>query len=181
MTFAFILSMTEALFIFSKNGLASGSLYSTRITMHWLVISLVAVTHGLGYAAIYYNKIVNNKPHFISWHGWIGLAASILFWIQLSLGIFAKYPKLLQRFLEAKKVKASHALYGMLIFLTGMSAMILGLWSTWFATNASLIAFYLALGLCLLLSGTIGLKFIKKHGPVLVKLYFFAIIYCYLK
>ncbi|KAK4300706.1 hypothetical protein Pmani_027106 [Petrolisthes manimaculis] len=68
MTLSFTGLMTEGLFMFSKSGLAGNQLHSTRVTAHWLILLCVAAAHGFGYAAIYYTKEFNNKPHITSWH-----------------------------------------------------------------------------------------------------------------
>ncbi|XP_066950209.1 transmembrane reductase CYB561D2 [Macrobrachium rosenbergii] len=167
MTLSFTGAMTEAIFIFTKYGLASGSLRSTRVTAHWIVIGIAALCHFIGYAVIYYNKEINNKPHNTSWHGFLGLIASVLFWIQLSVGIFAKYPQLLKNVMPLKRLRASHALFGMLIFISGMGAMILALWSTWFVSNASPAAFYGAMGLYITLALTAVIVFTKKYAQLL--------------
>ena len=158
--------MPEAIYVFSKYGLASRSLRSTRVTAHWLILGLAAVAHSIGYAVIYYNKEINDKPHYTSWHGLMGLVTSVLFWIQLCVGVFAKYPKLLESFMSVKRVRTNHALFGTLIFTTGMATMILALWSNWFATNASPLAFYGALVLNVALMLTTLVIFTKKYSVI---------------
>lgn len=163
MTLAFTALVTEAMFMFSKYRLIPGSLHSTKVTAHWVTLFLAGIAHTTGYAVIYYNKELNNSPHRTSWHGSIGFVTSLLFWLQLSVGVFAKYPNLLKSFAKAKFIKANHALFGTLIFSLGMVTMILALWSDWFTKNASPVAFYLALAFYMLLSVTICGKFIKKY------------------
>lgn len=158
--------MTEAIFMFSKSGLAAGRLHRTKITAHWLVLMVAAVAHGLGYAAIYYNKELNNKPHYTSWHGSLGLFTSVLLWLQLSVGIFVKYPNLLKSVMKVGTVKASHGLFGMVTFATGMVTVALGLWSKWFQGNAPQLAFYSGLGLHILLMLIVCKKFLMKYAWV---------------
>ncbi|XP_045616924.1 transmembrane reductase CYB561D2 [Procambarus clarkii] len=166
MTLAFTGLMTEAVFMFSKSGLAAGRVHSTKITAHWVVLILVATVHGVGFAAIYYNKELNNKPHFVSWHGCVGLAASVLLWVQLNAGVFAKYPKLLKSIMQVKTVKANHGLFGMFMFTTSMVTIVLGLCTTWFQDNASRLAFYSSLGLHILLVLIVGKKLLTKYGGI---------------
>nr|XP_027219248.1 cytochrome b561 domain-containing protein 2-like [Penaeus vannamei] len=163
MTAAFTGLMTEALLIFSKSGLAAGALHSTRVTIHWIILLLTAVCHSLGFAAIYFNKELNEKPHFTSWHGRIGLLASVFLVIQLSVGVFAKYPKLLKMFMHARSVKANHAVVGMLTFSLGMVATLLGFWSTWFANNSSARVSYGFVGFHAILLVVIVQKVLKKY------------------
>ncbi|KAK8731302.1 hypothetical protein OTU49_007531 [Cherax quadricarinatus] len=166
MSLAFTGLMTEAIFMFSKFGLADGKLHSAKITAHWIVISLTAAAHGLGFAAIYYNKELASKPHYVSWHGCIGLAASTLLWLQLSVGVFAKYPKLLKSIMHVKTVKANHGLFGMVTYTAGMVTISLGLCSIWFQSNTSQLIFYSALCLHILLMFIVCQKLIMKYAWV---------------
>ncbi|XP_042211072.1 transmembrane reductase CYB561D2-like [Homarus americanus] len=164
MTVAFTGLMTEAVFMFSEASLAAGRRHSTKITAHWFVLLLVAVAHSLGFASIYINKELNNKPHFTSWHGSVGLVTSVLLWAQLSVGVFAKYPRILSRVMQARTVKANHGLFGMVVFSAGMITIALGLWSTWFQNNASQVVIYSALVLHISLMFIVCKKFIKKYA-----------------
>ncbi|XP_037782172.1 cytochrome b561 domain-containing protein 2-like [Penaeus monodon] len=163
MTTAFTGLMTEALLIFSKSGLAAGALHSTRVTVHWILLLLTAVCHSLGFAAIYFNKELNEKPHFTSWHGTVGLVASVFLVLQLSVGVFAMYPKLLKMFMDARSVKANHAVVGTLTFSSGMVATLLGFWSTWFANNSTARVSYGFIGFHAVLLGIIVQKVLKKY------------------
>ncbi|XP_068213183.1 transmembrane reductase CYB561D2-like [Palaemon carinicauda] len=169
MTFSFTGAMSEALFIFTKYGVASRSTHRTRVTAHWIMIGLAALCHSVGYAVIYYNKEVNNKPHHTSWHGFLGFIVSILFWIQVSFGFFAKYPLLLRSFLSVIKIRTSHALFGILIFISGIGTMILGLWSSWFVSNASVTGFYGALGLYVVLVFAAIFVLVEKYSKILCR------------
>lgn len=150
--------------MFSKSGLASSKLHSTRVTAHWAILLCAAVAHGLGFTAIYYNKELNDKPHFTSWHGIMGLAASGLLWLQLSAGIFIKYPTLLKTLFSLKLIKACHGLSGTLTYTVGMIAMLLSFWSLWFQKNAPEYVLYFALLLHLMLLFIVCRKFISKYG-----------------
>lgn len=150
--------------MFSKSGLGSIQLYTNRVTAHWVILLCAGAAHGLGFTAIYYNKELNNKPHFTSWHGTMGLAASVLLWLQLCAGMFVKYPTLLKKFFSLKLIKACHGLSGTLTYATGMLAMLLSFWSLWFQNNAPDYVLYFALILHLMLLLIVCRKFISKYG-----------------
>ena len=40
---------------------------------HWVLLVLTMVSAYSGLAAITYNKIINNKHHYVSWHGFSGI------------------------------------------------------------------------------------------------------------
>lgn len=159
MVFQYTGLMTEALYTFSKSGLASGQPHSTKVTTHWALLAAVAAAHGLGWAAIYYTKEANNKPHLTTWHGCVGCLASMLLWVQLSGGIFSKYPKLVASVLPLKTLRSWHSLSGFLVYTVGVVALILSLGSPWYKSNASDWTVYAALGLHLVL--VVGV--LKRH------------------
>ncbi|XP_071538444.1 transmembrane reductase CYB561D2 [Panulirus ornatus] len=164
MTVAFTGLMTEAIFMFSKYGLAGGRLHSAKITAHWLVLMLAAVAHGVGYVTIYYNKELNSKPHYTSWHGSLGLSTSVLFWLQLSVGIFVRYPKLLKSVMQGRTLKAIHGLFGMMTFGAAMITVALGLWSNWFQDKVPKLTLYSGVGLHILLMFIVCKKFLMKYA-----------------
>lgn len=151
MTLAYTGFMTEAMYTFSKSGLASGQPHSTKVTTHWALLAAVATVHGLGWAAIYFTKEANNKPHLTSWHGCLGCLASILLWVQLSGGIFAKYPKLIANVLPLRTLRSWHSLSGFFVYTVGVIALILSLGSPWYKSVASDGSVYAALGLHMVL------------------------------
>lgn len=149
--------------MFSKHGLGSGWLHSSKVTAHWVLLTAVAAAHGLGYAAIYYTKEAKNKPHLTSWHGLLGFMTSLLLWTQLSAGVFSKYPKLLQSFVPLRALRAGHSLSGSVTFAAGMVTLCLALWSVWFQSNAAAWSFYPALALHLLLLFVVCKRHVQKY------------------
>ena len=49
------------------------------------------VSAGFGFAAVFLNKEVNNRKHFVSWHGKFGLATSVAVVLAIIGGVIAKY------------------------------------------------------------------------------------------
>ncbi|XP_063847873.1 transmembrane reductase CYB561D2-like [Scylla paramamosain] len=134
--------MAEAVSLFTKYSLATGRPHSTRVTAHWVLLAAAAIAHGLGYAAIYYTKESKNKPHLTSWHGSLGFVTSLVLWTQVSVGVFAKYPKVLERFVSLRALREGHSLSGSLCFVLGVVTVCVSLWSDWFQSNAGMWAVY---------------------------------------
>ena len=71
--FQYGLFMLEAILIFSPHSsLLSSSARSVKVKYHWLLQVVANVLIALGFVAIYYNKNINSKPHFTTWHGCVG-------------------------------------------------------------------------------------------------------------
>uniref|UniRef100_A0A4W3HPM4 ascorbate ferrireductase (transmembrane) n=1 Tax=Callorhinchus milii TaxID=7868 RepID=A0A4W3HPM4_CALMI len=150
MTLAFSFIMTEAILLFSPECSPVPS-YSRKIKvrLHWLLQGLATVCALFGLAAISYNKALNNKPHFASWHGLCGLVTVICTCLQSVGGIFLFYPKLMRKWSLAK-LKLYHSISGLVLHMLGSTSLLLGMCSTWFTVAVSGISWYM-LALCPLL------------------------------
>ncbi|CAL4187487.1 unnamed protein product, partial [Meganyctiphanes norvegica] len=160
---AFTSLMVPSCLIFTEDGLASGALHKTKLFLHWLLLGLAFVIAGAGFFVIYYNKELNDKPHFISWHGIIGLLACICLAIQVSFGIISKYPLYLKRFIGFKLIRATHAIFGVNTLILGMIAIILGFLSDWYYKNGSKWVMYSAIMLHILLIYRVAYIVIQKY------------------
>ena len=58
---------------FHANG--AGAPLNERVALHFWLQTLAALSAAVGFGVIYYNKARFGKPHFISWHAYVGLAA----------------------------------------------------------------------------------------------------------
>ncbi|KAG5835914.1 hypothetical protein ANANG_G00249050 [Anguilla anguilla] len=77
MTLAFSFFMTEALLLFSPHSSPIQKFsHKSKARYHWILQCLCVACAGLGLAAISYNKHLNGKPHFSTWHGLVGLLAA---------------------------------------------------------------------------------------------------------
>lgn len=139
MSVAFTGLMAEAVSMFTKYSIASGRPHTTKITSHWVLLTAATIAHGLGYAAIYFTKESKNKPHLTSWHGILGLTTSIFLWTQVSVGVFSKYPKIVENFIPLRVLRSAHSLSGSLCFALAMVTICVSLWSSWFQ---SAVGFY---------------------------------------
>ncbi|XP_076056383.1 putative transmembrane reductase CYB561D1 [Oratosquilla oratoria] len=125
----FTVCMTEAILVLSKNSIFGVFSRDKRILAHWLLLCFGALMEIAGFYAIYTNKMINDKPHFTSWHGLIGLITVILSCFQLSMGAFAKYPRLLSPVVKMKNVKFAHALFGGFVYLLGVVTIVISFYS----------------------------------------------------
>jgi hypothetical protein len=62
-----------------------------------------------GFAAIYLNKEIADKPHFKTWHSRVGLAALLGSLLVAVGGIAAKYSSSLKNYIRPINVKLYHA------------------------------------------------------------------------
>eukprot|EP00042_Codosiga_hollandica_P026726 m.128211 g.128211 ORF g.128211 m.128211 type:complete len:198 (-) comp52285_c0_seq1:40-633(-) len=90
LTIGFVLLMPQGALVISGRGLGG-----PRIPVHATLMGLAVLAIALGFAAIFYNKVLFLRPHFTTWHGLIGLivsAAAIVMWSG-ALGYFIKGAK----------------------------------------------------------------------------------------
>ena len=108
-----------------------------KVRFHWIAMTLASVLGSCGVAVIYYNKILNNKPHFTSWHGLFGILTIVIFAAQALGGIFVLYPAAAMGVISRKFVKKFHFLGGSAVALMGYFSLLLGLYSNWFVGKVS--------------------------------------------
>ncbi|KAI1890320.1 hypothetical protein AGOR_G00152520 [Albula goreensis] len=146
MTLAFSLFMTEALLLFSPAASPLRSLpHKTKVRWHWVLQCLCAGSAGLGLASISYNKHLNGKPHFSTWHGLTGLVSVGVLALQSTGAVPLLYPALAKRLgLSLAKLKRYHAAAGLVSYLLGSASLLLGMASLWFTASVRGAAWYLA-------------------------------------
>lgn len=144
MTLAFSLFMTEAILLFSPHGSPIKQLpHKTKGRVHWILQSLCASCAVLGLAAISYNKYLNDKPHFTSWHGFLGLLTVCVTGLQ-SVGAVPLIYHSLAKGWSLAKLKRYHAASGLITYLLGSGSILLGLCSAWFTASVSGYTWYLS-------------------------------------
>ncbi|KAL2091280.1 hypothetical protein ACEWY4_013543 [Coilia grayii] len=144
MTLAFSFLMTEAVLLFSPHSSPVRKLpHKTKGRLHWMLQCMCVTCAGLGLGAICYNKYLNDKPHFTSWHGLVGLITVIVVGVQSLAGLPLIYIKLAKGWSLAK-LKRYHAVTGLLTYLLGSGSLLLGLWSAWFTGLVNGLAWYFA-------------------------------------
>ncbi|KAM8917218.1 transmembrane reductase CYB561D2 isoform 1-T1 [Spinachia spinachia] len=146
--FQFSLFMTEAILLFSPHGSPLRTLpHKTKARSHWILQCLCVSCAALGLAAIVYNKHLNGKPHFTSWHGLLGLLAACVVALQSSAAVPLLYPSLAKGWSLAK-LKRYHAAAGLVAYLLGSGSLLLGLRSAWFSAAVGEYTWYLAAACC---------------------------------
>ncbi|XP_027858381.1 transmembrane reductase CYB561D2 isoform X1 [Xiphophorus couchianus] len=154
MTVAFGFFMTEAILLFSPHGsFIKRFPHKTKGRVHWILQSLCGSCAVLGLAAVYYNKNLNGKAHFTSWHGLLGLITVCVVCVQSLAAMPLIYHSLAKDWSLAK-LKRYHAASGLVTFLLGCTSLLLGLCSSWFTASVGGYAWYLA-AICPALSALI--------------------------
>lgn len=144
MTLAFSLFMTEAILLFSPHSSPMKSLpHKSKGRVHWVLQCLCVSCAVLGLAAISYNKHLNGKPHFTSWHGLLGLITVCVVGVQSIAAVPLIYHSLAKGWSLAK-LKRYHAASGLVTFLLGSASLLLGLCSAWFTAAVGDYTWYLS-------------------------------------
>ncbi|NWY75625.1 C56D2 protein, partial [Erithacus rubecula] len=146
--------MTEALLIFSpETSLLRSFSRKVRVRAHWALQLLALLCALLGLGIITYNKHLNGKGHFVTWHGLTGLLAVLYAGGQCAGGVLLLYPKLIKNWTLAK-LKLYHATSGLVGYLLGCASLMLGMCSLWFTTTVTGASWYLAM-LCPLITSLV--------------------------
>ncbi|NWT66688.1 C56D2 protein, partial [Prunella himalayana] len=146
--------MTEALLIFSpETSLLRSFSRKVRVRVHWALQLLALLCALLGLGIITYNKHLNGKGHFVTWHGLTGLLAVLYTGGQCTGGVLLLYPKLMKNWTLAK-LKLYHATSGLVGYLLGCASLMLGMCSLWFTTTVTGASWYLAM-LCPLVTSLV--------------------------
>lgn len=165
--------MSEGILTFSKwFSLIPFSSRDQKTTWHWLLHSAALIAAYTGLAAISYVKYTNQKAHYTTWHGILGITVCCTLAIQASGGIIEMYPTILPFTIRKVILKRLHAFSGSVTFAIGMATTVLGLYSTWF--NANLDNKYLWAMCCacpVVMFSAVFLQFLKNHVSQMFKRY----------
>lgn len=136
--------MTEAILLFSTHAsVIKRFSHKTKSRVHWILQSLTLSCAVLGLAAISYNKYLNGKPHFSSWHGLLGLLTVCVVALQSLAALPLNYHSLAKGWSLAK-LKRYHAASGLVTYLLGSVSLLLGLCSAWFTASVREYTWYLS-------------------------------------
>lgn len=148
------------------------SLFPKKISKHLLlelhgyIQVTVFIGFNLGFAAIYINKENNEKPHFKSWHGLLGLVQGILITSQISLGALAKYAKVLPVKLNVGRLKTWHNLLGTIVIIFAIFNMVTAFFTNFFAFQTNILVAYLLSVIFVLLYGFISIRTFKTNSRI---------------
>ncbi|TNN84329.1 Cytochrome b561 domain-containing protein 2 [Liparis tanakae] len=141
---------TKAILIFSPYGsLLKKFPHKTKGRVHWFLQVLCVSCAVLGLAAIFYNKHLNGKPHFTSWHGLLGLLTVCAVGLQSVAALPLVYHSLAKGWSLAK-LKRYHTATGLVTYLLGSASLLLGLSSAWFTGSVGEYSWYLSALCCAL-------------------------------
>lgn len=124
--------MTTAINAVSPGDLASDWMpIRLRSARHWVLQVCGWIIVLSGFLVILSNKIIGEKPHFVSLHAKFGLASLVLMCITMLGGLGALYSLKLKNYLAPMYTKLIHAFAGLFTFSLGVITIILGLFSNW--------------------------------------------------
>lgn len=166
MTLGFGFFMLQAVLVFSPNSSLLKNVRDRRVkvTWHWVLNFIGLICVVFGFISIFYNKVLNGKPHFTTWHGCIGLAAIIYGILQAVGGIFAKYTP---KGMKPVDMKIYHATSATLMISLASAAMALGMCSTWYTKEVEGTAWYLSVFGCGLLALVVTMQVTDNYLPII--------------
>ncbi|KAH3880427.1 hypothetical protein DPMN_004341 [Dreissena polymorpha] len=146
MTLAFVAGMFEALMVFNReSSLFLNASRPTKVLVHHVLQVFAIVCALSGFGVIFYNKMLNDKPHFTTWHGLFGVITICSLPLAAVGGNVVKY-QFLRDMLRIKitlaQLKIYHATGGLIVFTMVMITLMLSLYSNWFTGNVSGILWY---------------------------------------
>jgi len=103
--------------------------WTGRNRLHVLLSALASYSSYYGLYSIWVTKNINNKPHFTSWHGQVGLAAMIAIVYMYLTGIVSFHRP------NYKFPKSTHKKLAIFAIGSYLLAYILGLYSNWANEN----------------------------------------------
>lgn len=138
MSVGFVLLVCQAIMVFSReSGLFVSSPRSEKHTLHAILNAFAFVSILFGIGAVYLNKEINNKKHFKTWHGKLGLATFVLLLGSVVGGVVNKYNQYFKRLIKPATVRIYHATFGMIVFVLAMTTVALATYSNWFRNRTA--------------------------------------------
>ncbi|XP_033115447.1 cytochrome b561 domain-containing protein 2-like [Anneissia japonica] len=147
MTLAFAFLMFEAVIFFSpESSLLPQASRKVKTSYHWITNTSALIAAAVGFTVIVVNKAINDKPHFKSWHGFLGLITLIYSVVQATGGVPILYHKFFAGRFKLGDLKLYHATSGLILFCLVYATLVLALYSNWFTGKVTGIWWYVALG-----------------------------------
>lgn len=127
--------------MFSKESSLFSSLsHKTAVNLHWLLNGLGLLSILIGYAAIYYNKENNGKPHLTTYHGIIGVCTIGYTVVQFIAGHnLTILNRFIRKLIPYNSLAIYHATSGTFLFVLACTSLSLGINSNWFANQSGLV------------------------------------------
>ncbi|XP_050297075.1 probable transmembrane reductase CYB561D1 [Anthonomus grandis grandis] len=119
-----------------------------RVKVHVTVLALGYTLSVIGFAIVYINKENKGKHHFVSWHGLFGLIGLICTFPPVLNGLVLWYKKELASYIPSPKlVKFVHVMSGTLAFTFGALALVLSVYTNWWAKRSNRSDYWFYVGL----------------------------------
>lgn len=133
------LLMFEAITVFSpSSSLIPSWQRSTKANVHGYMMVASLFSAIAGFIVIYYNKEINNKEHFTTWHGTMGLVTVLWACVQCFGGVLLKYNWLVSSWkIRLADMKLYHATSGLCAFTLVSVTLVMALFSDWFSNAAA--------------------------------------------
>jgi len=143
--FQMLLLMNEAVVTFSPTWSLLPKAHHKKLYLntHSYTQLLVFIGFVVAFIAIYLNKENNDKPHFTTWHGLLGLAQAAFLLGQMTLGILAKYYQILPFKINVSRFKTMHDLSGVLVLWLAAFNMVTACFTNYFTSTSPWIMPYL--------------------------------------
>ena len=87
---------------------------------------------------------MNDKFHFVSWHGLLGVITVIYMVLQCCGGLNLLYPQTAVRFLRLVSLKQLHATSALLLYTLAVAALVTGMLSRWFVASVTGTSWYMS-------------------------------------
>jgi cytochrome b-561 domain-containing protein 2 len=131
--------MYEAITVFSpSSSLIVSWQRSAKANIHGYMMAAAMCTAIGGFLVIFYNKKLNNKDHFTTWHGTMGLVTLLWACVQSVGGLLLKYNGLIRSWnIRLVDMKLYHATAGLCAFTLVAVTIVLALFSDWFTSVAT--------------------------------------------
>lgn len=143
--------MFEAITVFSAHSsLIPRASRPYKAKVHWILQTLAAAFGGAGFAVIFVSKNVNDKPHFVTWHGTLGLITMIYVAVQCLAGTVVMNPAWAPS-IKLSQLKLYHATSGLCLYTLACTTIVLGLYSNWFMRNVRGTSWYACIGVVAIL------------------------------
>lgn len=170
MTLAFVASIFEAVLVFSPNSSLLRSVsHHTKVTIHWMLAALGAACAVGGFAIIFQVKEINQKFHFQTWHGLLGLITVGYTCMQLLGGACVKYYAYTSEFFKMKlaDLKMTHAVSGTVAFSLITATLMTALNTNWFMEKVEGVTWYACAVSVIFIGMVVGSQVLTSYGHVI--------------
>ncbi|EGD75954.1 hypothetical protein PTSG_00661 [Salpingoeca rosetta] len=140
---------------------ASSLSYWDKVWRHFLCNIAAAAFVFAGFVAIFLNKDLRGKSHFVTWHGLIGLFVTILIVAQAAGSSILLSPSLTQKLVGKSNyalVKRLHRQGAVFVYGASMGEVVLGYYSNFWNRNVSGLPWLAATALTALMAALVFLQ-----------------------